>query len=263
MASDLTFSLPQLQEERQRLKRKQATDLFAPLYTTPFTRVEISGCSVPDEAAIVAAKGLQALAKKKCLRDLVLSDCIAGLPTEEALKSLTTLCDAIGTWKGLRSVDFSSNALGSRGVAACSAVLKDQPLEEVLFSNNGLAAPSIKLIRSYLCNDKETDLKVLHCTLNCVQSAGFLELVEIVKCSPKLQEIKFSSLRAEADATLQLCISLQVFDDLRVSISLIMPSMSRVPLPSASPSRSKLSSRALCFATWRFRMTKSRLSWNR
>lgn len=217
MSSDLVFSLPQLQEERQRLKRKQATELFAPLHSQPFTRVEISGCSVPDEAATVAAKGLQSLARKKCLRELVLSDCIAGLPTEEALKSLTTLCEAVGSWKGLRSVDFSSNALGSRGVAACASVLKDQPLEEVFFSNNGLAAPSIKLIRKWLCGDgKATRLRTFHCTLNCIQSDGFVELVEIVKLSPKLEEIKFSSLRAESDATLELCRALQSFDSLRV-----------------------------------------------
>lgn len=217
MEEQLTFKLPLSSDERQRLRKRQAQDLFAPLHNTAFQRVEISGCALPNAAASVAAAGLSALSRKRCLRDLVLSDCIAGLAPEEALKTLTALCEGAGsTWKGLRSVDLSSNALGSRGVAACTAVLVDQPLEEVYLSNNGLSAASVRMVRSHLCTQAETQLRVLHCTLNCIESDGLRELVRIVKQSPRLEQLRFSSLRADADAVRDLCVALQSTDRVRL-----------------------------------------------
>ncbi len=204
--------------ERTSISKEQAVDLFAPLATERFETVEISGHCVTPAAAQVAANALSTLASKKCLRSLIISDCIAGLKVSEALSVLSALCDAVGkNWNGLRVVDLSSNALGSRGVAACVTVIRDQPhLEELILTNNGLAKTSTKLLRMHLCTRSQTNLKVFHCTLNCVESEGLKDITEIVKKSPNLEHLRLSSLRAGSDATSELCAALRICERLRV-----------------------------------------------
>ena len=203
---------------RTSITKEQAVDLFAPLATERFETVEISGHCVTPPAAQVAANALSTLASKKCLRSLIISDCIAGLQVPEALSVLTALCDAVGkNWNGLRVVDLSSNALGSRGVAACVTVIRDQPqLEELILTNNGLAKTSTKLLRMHLCTRSQTSLKVFHCTLNCIESEGLKDITEIVKKSPNLEHLRLSSLRAGSDATSELCKALSNCASLRV-----------------------------------------------
>lgn len=76
---------------RQVLTRKRARELLAPLSTAPFTSISLGGCALGDAAAGVAGPALVALANKQCVRSVTFADCIASLPQDEAIRSLTTL----------------------------------------------------------------------------------------------------------------------------------------------------------------------------
>lgn len=77
----------------------------------------------PDDSAGVVARGLRAAAAS--LTDVDLSDVIAGRPEDEALAALRTMSEALATLK-LRRLDLSDNALGEKGLRACSAAFAKQ-----------------------------------------------------------------------------------------------------------------------------------------
>lgn len=199
---------------RETLTRKRATDLFAPASARDYAAVHVGGCAIGDAAAGVAGVELRKLAARGSVRSVVLADCIASLPEEEALRSLSTLCAALGTADSLEEVDLSDNALGSRGLAACAPVLGGGKLRSVVLSNNGLAADSARLVKGFLCPGKVTALRVLHIHNNCMESAGLVQLAAIVAASPELEDLRLSSLRAGADATRAVADALEATSSL-------------------------------------------------
>ena len=76
-----------------------------------------------DESAAIAAKALQA--QKRSLVDVDLSDVIAGRDEKEALAALQILSRALGNLK-LQRLDLSDNALGEKGLRACSEAFSNQ-----------------------------------------------------------------------------------------------------------------------------------------
>lgn len=195
---------------RQVLTRKRARELLAPLSTAPYTLIALGGCAFGDAAAGVAGPALVALANKRCVRTVIFADCIASLPQDEAVRSLTTLSSSIGMWKGLRSVDLSSNALGSIGIAQCAPLLQGQRgLEELRLVESGLAAESARLIKDYVCQGPTTRLRLLHVHANRVDSAGAVYFSEIVEKSPQLESLRLSALGARAPAMATLASALK------------------------------------------------------
>eukprot|EP00177_Eucheuma_denticulatum_P007502 GFKZ01013658.1.p1 GENE.GFKZ01013658.1~~GFKZ01013658.1.p1 ORF type:complete len:685 (+),score=94.72 GFKZ01013658.1:211-2265(+) len=204
----LTFRLQP--DGRQVLSRKRARELLAPLSTAPFTSISLGGCALGDAAAGVAGPALVALANKQCLRSVTLSDCIASLPQDEALRSLSALASSIGMWKGLHSVDLSYNALGSRGVAACAALLQGQRyLRDLHLIEAGLAAESARLLQRYLCPAPTTQLRVLQVHANRLESQGVAYLAVVVEKSPHLERLRMSSLGASSSGLATLVKALQ------------------------------------------------------
>lgn len=211
---ELSFSLQP--DGRQVLTRKRARELLAPLSTAPFTSISLGGCALGDAAAGVAGPALVALANKQCVSSVTFADCIASLPQDEAIRSLTTLSSSIGMWKGLRSVDLSYNALGSIGIAHCAPLLQGQRrLEELRLVESGLAAESARLVKGFLCQGPTTQLRVLHLHANRVESAGVVYFAEVVEKSPNLESLRLSSLGARAPALATVASALKGKTNLR------------------------------------------------
>lgn len=186
---------------RQVLTRKRARELLAPLSEGKYTSVTLGGCAFGDAAAGVAGPALLALAQKDCVRSVVFADCIASLPQDEALRSLSALASSMGICKTLRSVDLSYNALGSKGVAACAPLIHGQRLlEELYLVESGLAAESARLLQGYLCAAPTTNLRVLQIHANRLESAGMTTLSTVVEKSPLLERLRLSSLGARPAA---------------------------------------------------------------
>lgn len=201
---------------REVLTRKRARELLAPLSQDSYTSISLGGCALGDAAAGVAGPALVALANKQCVRSVTLEDCIASLPQDEALRSLSALASSIGMWKGLHSVNLSYNALGSRGIAACSTLLQGQrELQELHLVESGLACESARLLQQYLCLGPTTELRVLQIHANRIESQGLVYLAEVVKRSPLLERLRMSSLGAKSSALGTLANALQGKTNLR------------------------------------------------
>ncbi|PXF48980.1 RAN GTPase-activating protein 1 [Gracilariopsis chorda] len=194
---------------RQVLSRKLAASLFAPLSQQPYTTINLSGAALGDAAVIHAGSHLLSLAGMKCLETVILSDIIASLPRDEALRSLTAISSSIGVWKQLRSVDLSHNALGSDGISACRALFAKQPyLEMVFLSETGLAAESVRLLCDFL-QPAVNNLRVLDVHGNRLDSAGLERIAALVEKMPRLQRLRASSLGADANAVRSLANALR------------------------------------------------------
>ena len=76
-----------------------------------------------DESAATAARALEA--QKHSLVDVDLSDVIAGRDEKEALAALQILSKALGNLN-LQRLDLSDNALGEKGLRACSESFSNQ-----------------------------------------------------------------------------------------------------------------------------------------
>jgi Ran GTPase-activating protein 1 len=122
-----------------------------------YTRVSLGGKSLSLEAARVLADTLQSLQR---VQEFDLADVIAGRPEDEALDTLRTICGAL-RGRALRSIDLSENALGQKGVHACSAVLEEQSdLNALYVCNNGLSAEAAALLKNLLLFRVPTEVRV-------------------------------------------------------------------------------------------------------
>lgn len=110
----------------------------------------------------------------------------------------------------MHSVDLSYNALGSRGVAACAALLQGQrSLRHLHLIESGLAAESARLLERYLCPGPTTQLRVLQVHANRLESQGVAYLAVVVDKSPHLERLRMSSLGASSSGLATLVKALQ------------------------------------------------------
>lgn len=136
---------------RQVLSRKLAQRLLGDLALKPYQAIYLSGCAFGDAAVGIAGPLLLNLATSQSLRAVYLSDIIATLMPDEALRSLSSLSTSIGVCKHLQIVYLSDNALGTRGLAACQQLIKSQPeLLTLSLANTGLSTDSIRLLQDML-----------------------------------------------------------------------------------------------------------------
>ncbi|CAN8074539.1 unnamed protein product [Agarophyton chilense] len=199
---------------RQVLSRKLAAKLFEPLSQQPYTTINLSGAALGDAAVSQAGPHLIALGKMKCLETVILSDIVASLSQEDALRSLNAISSSIGICKQLRSVDLSHNALGSNGIAACRALLAKQPhLEKVFLSEAGLAAESVRLLCDFL-QPCVNNLRVLDIHGNRVESVGLERMAALIEKTPRIQRLRLSSLGASPSAICTLARALRVTNSL-------------------------------------------------
>lgn len=186
---------------RSLLSRRQARELLAPLTTTSYTQLIFSGCTLGDAFATVAGPILVLLAQQQTLESVVLSDILATLPPDEALRSLSALASSIGLCKQLVRLDLSHNALGSRGIAACAPLIQGQTrLRELTLQNAGLAAESIRLLKRYLvvAEGRTTEIRKIKLDGNRIEGRGLMHVADIVKVSPYLEVLAVPSVGADA-----------------------------------------------------------------
>lgn len=160
---------------------------------TAVNTIRLSNKSITEGAAEVFAKVLV-----QCINVTVvdISDCIAGRPEDEALRSLSSICDSLAPFShNLIEVNVSDNALGVKGVNACRPILIGKKLEKVYFCNNGMSAEAAGLIGELIAESKPP-LALLHFFNNMSGNGGGFALGKLItSCGSTLRDIRFSATR--------------------------------------------------------------------
>lgn len=132
-----------------------------------------------------------------------ISDIIAGRPEEEALRTLSVFCDGLMTYK-LKEVNLSDNALGKKGILACSGVLVGKSIQKLYLCNNGLSAEACATVADILLDGQCPPLEVLHFYNNMSGSAGASAISRVVQVANLLQDFRFSATRSGNEGCLDI-----------------------------------------------------------
>ncbi|KAK4759166.1 hypothetical protein SAY87_022297 [Trapa incisa] len=202
--------------QRAFIEAKEAEELLKPLKDLPntYSKICFSNRSFGLGAARVAGPILLLL--KDQLKEVDLSDFIAGRPEAEALEVMNIFSSALEGCV-LRSLNLSNNALGEKGVWAFGSLLKSQrQLEELYLMNDGISEEAACAISELIPSTEK--LKVLHFHNNMTGDEGALAIAEVVKRSPLLEDFRCSSTRIGSDGGVALaealgnCVHLKKLD---------------------------------------------------
>jgi len=218
---------------REVVSAERATELIAAANIEDYSSVEVirlSNKSITEEAAEIFAVVLA-----KCVNVTVvdISDCIAGRPEEEALRSLSSICGSLGAFAdNLIEVNVSDNALGVKGVNACRPVLVGKNMQRVYFCNNGMSAEAAGLIGELIAESKPP-LTLMHFFNNMSGNGGGFALGKLISsCGGTLTDVRFSATRCMAEGctailealdAIQTLVSLDISDNNFGSISKTNP----------------------------------------
>jgi len=193
--------------------------------------IRLSNKSYTADAAKILASfltedGESSVASGTVVADL--SDIIAGRMEEEGLVVLRTLCDSFKL-SSLEEVDLSDNALGCKGISACSSVLDDQvgTLRRLKFCNNGLSESSMEEVADILTGGRKpkdvsqlsqscaaANLTQLHFHSNMSGPGGCSSFARIIdSCTAALTDLRFSSTRALEEGSLIVASALKRMGD--------------------------------------------------
>ena len=95
-------------------------------------QIKFSTKSFGIEAATVAARAIENVASSLTHADI--SDIIAGRPEKEVLGALQIISQSLAKAK-LKALDLSDNALGQKGIIACTPAFAQQVPTVNLFAN--------------------------------------------------------------------------------------------------------------------------------
>ncbi|KAG5002730.1 hypothetical protein JHK84_026976 [Glycine max] len=186
---------------RDFISGEETAELLKPL-TGPssYNKICFSNRSFGLDAARVAEPIL--LSVKDQLKEVDLSDFIAGRPEAEALEVMTIFSSAL-EGSVLRYLNLSNNAMGEKGVRAFRSLLKSQiNLEELYLMNDGISEEAAKAVSELLPSTEK--LRVLHFHNNMTGDEGAIAIAEIVKRSPALEDFRCSSTRVGSDGGVAL-----------------------------------------------------------
>eukprot|EP00592_Proboscia_alata_P003522 CAMPEP_0194373076 /NCGR_PEP_ID=MMETSP0174-20130528/21500_1 /TAXON_ID=216777 /ORGANISM="Proboscia alata, Strain PI-D3" /LENGTH=481 /DNA_ID=CAMNT_0039151953 /DNA_START=54 /DNA_END=1499 /DNA_ORIENTATION=- len=159
-----------------------------------------------------------------------LSDMIASRMEKEGLQVLTTICNAF-EGSNLDEVDLSDNAMGSKGISACSSVLQGQTssLKRLSMCNNGLSADSMDEVADILTGvsgDNHENSENASCICDNLTKINFYNNMSgdggckafariLKKCgsSKALSDIRFSGTRAGRPGSLHVSEALKSIAD--------------------------------------------------
>lgn len=201
------------QGPRAFIELEEAEELLKPLKDSNnhYTRIRFSNGSFSVGAARVAEPILVSL--KNQLRELDLSDFIAGRPEAEALEVMSIFSKALESCD-LRSLDLSNNALGEKGVRAFGSLLKSQnSLEELYLMNDGISEEAARAVCELLPSAEK--LRVLQFHNNMTGDKGAVAISEIVKRSPLLEDFRCSSSRVGSEGGIALLNALEMCTHLK------------------------------------------------
>jgi len=191
---------------------EEAAELLKPLRgPNSYTKIIFSNRSFGLDAARVAEPILISI--KDQLKEVDLSDFIAGRPEAEALEVMTIFSSALEGC-ALSYLNLSNNAMGEKGVRAFRSLLKSQiNLEELYLMNDGISEEAAKAVSELLPSTEK--LRVLHFHNNMTGDEGAVAIAEIVKHSPALEDFRCSSTRVGSDGGVALAEALGACKHLR------------------------------------------------
>ncbi|KAG6668334.1 hypothetical protein I3843_01G154100 [Carya illinoinensis] len=199
--------------QRAFIEAEEAEELLRPLKDpgNSYTKICFSNRSFGLGAARVAEPILISL--KNQLKDVDLSDFIAGRPEAEALEVMTIFSAAL-EGSILKSLNLSDNALGEKGVRAFGALLKSQTcLEELYLMNDGISEEAARAVCELIPSTEK--LRVLQFHNNMTGDEGALAISEVVKRSPLLEDFRCSSTRIGSDGGVALSEALETCTHLK------------------------------------------------
>ncbi|KAM6545391.1 hypothetical protein CsatB_026127 [Cannabis sativa] len=188
--------------KRAFIEAEEVEKLLKPLQEpgNSYSKICFSNRSFGLEAAQVADPILASL--KSQLKEVDLSDLVAGRPEAEALKVMNIFSEAL-EGSVLKSLNLSNNALGEKGVRAFGALLKSQSqLEELYLMNDGISEEAARAICELIPSTEK--LKILHFHNNMTGDEGAVAISEVVKRSPLLEDFRCSSTRVGAEGGVAL-----------------------------------------------------------
>ncbi|KAK8670763.1 hypothetical protein V6N13_037380 [Hibiscus sabdariffa] len=189
------------------LEAEEAENLLKPLKDpgNSYIKICFSNRSFGLGAARVAGPILASL--KNQLKEVDLSDFIAGRPEAEALEVMNIFSTAL-EGSVLKSLNLSNNALGEKGVTAFGALLKSQGcLEELYLINDGISEEAARAVRELIPSAEK--LKVLHFHNNMTGDEGALAVSDVVKRSSLLEDFRCSSTRIGSEGGIALAEALE------------------------------------------------------
>lgn len=198
---------------RNFIEAEEAEVLLSPLREpgNTYTKICFSNRSFGLGAARVAEPILVSL--KNQLKEVDLSDFIAGRPEAEALEVINIFAAAL-EGSVLRFLDLSNNALGEKGVRAFGALLKSQScLEELYLMNDGISEEAAQAVRELIPSTEK--LRILHFHNNMTGNEGAFAISEVVKRSPLLENFRCSSTRVDSEGGVALCEALETCTHLK------------------------------------------------
>ncbi|CAN8300626.1 unnamed protein product [Cochlearia groenlandica] len=193
--------------ERAFIEAEEAEELLKPLkeYGNAYTKICFSNRSFGLGAARVAEPILASL--KDQLKEVDLSDFVAGRPEAEALEVMNIFSDALQGCV-LSYLNLSENALGEKGVRAFGTLLKSQrSLEELYLMNDGISKEAAQAVSELIPSTE--NLKVLHFHNNMTGDEGAVAIAEVVKRSPLLENFRCSSTRVGSEGGIALSEALE------------------------------------------------------
>ncbi|GLT78458.1 hypothetical protein SLA2020_499940 [Shorea laevis] len=199
--------------QRAFIEAEEAENILRPLKEAgnSYTKICFSNRSFGLGAARVAEPILVSL--KNQLKEVDLSDFIAGRPEEEALEVMNIFSAAL-EGSVLKSLDLSNNALGEKGVRAFGALLKSQSsLEELYLMNDGISEEAAKAVCELI--PPTENLRVLQFHNNMTGDEGALAISEVVKRSPLLEDFQCSSTRVDSEGGIALSNALETCSHLK------------------------------------------------
>ncbi|KAG8636703.1 RAN GTPase-activating protein 2 isoform X2 [Manihot esculenta] len=198
---------------RSFIEASEAENILGPLKEpgNSYTKICFSNRSFGPEAARVAQPIL--ISMKDQLKEVDLSDFIAGRPEEEALEVMNIFSSAL-EGSILRSLDLSNNALGEKGVRAFGALLQSQScLEELYLMNDGISEEAARAVCELIPSTEK--LRILHFHNNMTGDPGALAISEVLKRSPLLEDFRCSSTRVGTEGGIALAEALETCTHLK------------------------------------------------
>jgi Ran GTPase-activating protein (RanGAP) involved in mRNA processing and transport len=133
------------------------------------------------------------------LIDVNLSDVIASLPEEDGLYVLQRLSDVLASQSYPKRLVLSDNALGCKGIEACTSLLQKMSLKELELCNNGLSEESMHRLANLLRDSNSSSIQVIKIANNMSGRGGCEAMAAILRDSiSNLKEFMFSGTRADS-----------------------------------------------------------------
>jgi len=200
------FDVGKTSKDREFYTQQRAEQVLAPLLAkgAAYSKVRLSTKSFGIDAAKVASRAFVNLAKT--LKEVDLSDTIAGRPEVEALKAMEIFSEGL-TAAELTAVDLSDNAFGEKGVRACRKMLEEQKsLTSIAFLNNGISEQAARAIHELLaCPEKLTRF---HLDKNMTGDDGTVHIAAIVSKAKGMKDFKMAGSRFFSEGAIMLAKAL-------------------------------------------------------